>query len=47
LFAVVLYQIIITVMYYLAVRFKVMGKPFMMWCVFKVFVIAWNVLNMV
>ena len=47
LIAVVLYQIIITVMYYLAVRFKAMEKPFIIWSLFKVFIIAWNITQLI
>ena len=47
LIAVVLYQIIITTMYYLAVRFKAMEKPFIVWSLVKVFVIAWNITQLI
>ncbi len=43
LIAVVLYQLIITAMYFIAVRFKIMEKPFIIWSLIKVFVIAWNI----
>jgi len=47
LIAVVLYQLIITAMYYLAVRFKAMEKPFIVWSLVKVFVIAWNITQLI
>ena len=47
LIAVVLYQIIITVMYYLAVKFKIAEKPFIIWSLIKVFVIAWNITQLI
>jgi len=47
LIAVVLYQLIITIMYYLAVRFRVMEKPFIIWSLIKVFAIAWNITQLI
>jgi hypothetical protein len=46
LIAVVLYQLIITAMYFIAVRFRVMEKPFIIWSLIKVFVIAWNITHL-
>lgn len=43
LIAVVLYQLIITAMYFIAVKFKMAEKPFIVWSLIKVFVIAWNI----
>jgi hypothetical protein len=47
LIAVVLYQLIITAMYFIAVRFKIMEKPFIIWSLIKVFVIAWNITQLI
>jgi hypothetical protein len=47
LIAVVLYQLIITAMYFIAVRFKIMEKPFIVWSLIKVFVIAWNMAQLI
>jgi len=47
LVAVVLYQLIITAMYFIAVRFKIMEKPFIIWSMIKVFVIAWNITQLI
>ena len=47
LIAVVLYQLIITAMYFIAVRFRVMEKPFIIWSLIKVFVIAWNISQLI
>jgi hypothetical protein len=46
LLAVMLYQIIITTMYFIAVRFKMAEKPFIIWSLIKVFVIAWNIIHL-
>ena len=46
LIAVVLYQLIITAMYFIAVRFKIMEKPFIIWSLIKVFAIAWNITHL-
>ena len=43
LIAVVLYQLIITTMYFIAVKFRIMEKPFIIWSLIKIFVIAWNI----
>jgi FlaA1/EpsC-like NDP-sugar epimerase len=43
LIAVVLYQLIITAMYFIAVRFKMAEKPFIVWSMIKVFVVVWNI----
>jgi len=47
LIAVVLYQLIITAMYFIAVRFKMAEKPFIIWSLIKVFVIAWNITQLI
>ena len=47
LIAVVLYQLVITAMYFIAVRFRVMEKPFIIWSLIKVFVIAWNITQLI
>ena len=47
LIAVVLYQLIITTMYFIAVRFRAMEKPFIIWSLIKVFVIAWNITQLI